>query len=262
MTDAARGRCGGSVAAPCLARAAAPVVLAAAAAGMIWVVGEACGMILAGGAADPGSGPLLALLALAAGGPAGRRPAVMPPAWVLDALAGVMLAVAAVSAARLAAGRLAAARPWRRGGTAVDTDVAHLLLAIAMSGMLTTSLRTMPAAVWEPVISVLTAWLVLRAARNARAHGLRSLPGADCSSCALHCSTCSSRSRRPARTAARWRAWGRRRHPLLALAFALALVGYSVLDIGRLSAGGPSRVTAGCRTAMGLIMAFMLIVVA
>jgi hypothetical protein len=32
---------------------------------VIWVVGEAFGMILAGGATDPNSGPLLALLALA-----------------------------------------------------------------------------------------------------------------------------------------------------------------------------------------------------
>jgi len=31
----------------------------------IWVVGQAFGMILAGGATDPNSGPLLALLALA-----------------------------------------------------------------------------------------------------------------------------------------------------------------------------------------------------
>jgi hypothetical protein len=41
------------------------LVLAVVAAGMIWVIGEAFGMILAGGATDPDSGPLLALLALA-----------------------------------------------------------------------------------------------------------------------------------------------------------------------------------------------------
>lgn len=34
-------------------------------AGVIWVIGEAFGMILAGGATDPDTGPLLALLALA-----------------------------------------------------------------------------------------------------------------------------------------------------------------------------------------------------
>jgi hypothetical protein len=41
----------------------------------------------------------------------------MTPAWLLDAVAAIMLAVAAVSAARLAA-----ARPWRRGAVVIDTD--------------------------------------------------------------------------------------------------------------------------------------------
>ena len=45
--------------------ARAAVLLAPAVAAVIWVVGEAFGMILAGGATDPNSGPLLALLALA-----------------------------------------------------------------------------------------------------------------------------------------------------------------------------------------------------
>jgi hypothetical protein len=41
------------------------LVLAIAIAGVTWVIGEAFGMILAGGATDPDTGPLLALLALA-----------------------------------------------------------------------------------------------------------------------------------------------------------------------------------------------------
>ncbi len=48
---------------PPLARAT--LILALAVAAVIWVVGEAFGTILAGGATDPNSGPLLALLALA-----------------------------------------------------------------------------------------------------------------------------------------------------------------------------------------------------
>ncbi len=44
--------------------ARATLVLAIVVAAVIWVVGEAFGMILAGGATDPNSGPLLALLAL------------------------------------------------------------------------------------------------------------------------------------------------------------------------------------------------------
>ena len=45
--------------------AGATLILAIAIAAAIWVVGEAFGAILAGGATDPNSGPLLALLALA-----------------------------------------------------------------------------------------------------------------------------------------------------------------------------------------------------
>ena len=45
--------------------ARAALVLAMVVAAVIWVVGEAFGMILAGGATDPNSGPLLILLALA-----------------------------------------------------------------------------------------------------------------------------------------------------------------------------------------------------
>ena len=45
--------------------ARATVLLALVVAAVIWVVGEAFGMILAGGATDPNSGLLLALLALA-----------------------------------------------------------------------------------------------------------------------------------------------------------------------------------------------------
>ena len=106
---------------------------------------------------------------------------MLTPAWILDAFAAVMLAVAAVSAARVAA-----ARPWRHGATVGDADIAHLLMAIAMSGMLTASLRTIPVAAWESVFSVMSAWFVVRAAGAVRARGLRALPGVHCVPCALH----------------------------------------------------------------------------
>jgi hypothetical protein len=59
--------------------APAALVLAVVVAAFIWVFGEAFGQILAGGATDPNSGPLLALLALAywplaTGGLQARRP--------------------------------------------------------------------------------------------------------------------------------------------------------------------------------------------
>ena len=62
---------------PPLARSA--LILALVVAAFIWVFGEAFGQILAGGATDPNSAPLLALVALAywplaTAGPRARRP--------------------------------------------------------------------------------------------------------------------------------------------------------------------------------------------
>ena len=95
----------------------------------------------------------------------GRRDdGMMTPAWILDIFAAVMLVVAAVSAARLVA-----ARPWQHGSVVLaDTDIAHLLMAIAMAGMLAASLQTLPNGAWEVIFGVLTAWFGYRVTRDAR----------------------------------------------------------------------------------------------
>jgi hypothetical protein len=92
------------------------------------------------------------------------------PAWILHVFAAVMLLVAAVSAARLAA-----ASRWRGGE--VDIDAAHLLMAIAMAGMLTASLSTLPAGAWEVIFGALTAWFAWCVYREVRASGARALVG-------------------------------------------------------------------------------------
>ena len=176
---------------------------------------------------------------------------MMPPAGLLDGLAAVMLAVAAVSAARVIA-----ARPWRRGAPAVDTDVANLFMAVAMSGMLAVSMRLAPAVAWEPALSVLMAWFAYRAVRVARSDGLRALPGAPCAACVLHCAAMLYMFlavAAPAQPA---------RYPALGFAFALALAGYCLRDLGRLAGEPPAWVAGGCRIATGVTMAFMLIVMA
>jgi hypothetical protein len=63
------------------------LALALAFAGFAWVVGQDLGGILSAGATDPGSGPLLALLALA-GWRWGKQPAVTVPAGTAGARAG------------------------------------------------------------------------------------------------------------------------------------------------------------------------------
>ncbi len=94
----------------------------------------------------------------------------MTPSWILDILAAVMLLVAAISA-----GRLVAARP-RAGSTGdADIDIAHLLMGIAMAGMLVASLTTLPNGVWDAIFAVLTAWFGWRVYRESRVQGARVL---------------------------------------------------------------------------------------
>ena len=86
----------------------------------------------------------------------------MTPAWILDIFAALMLMVAAISAARLVE-----ARPWQRGSGLLDTDVAHLLMGIAMAGMLATRLTTLSNAAWVVIFAVLTR-VVRRPGRRGR----------------------------------------------------------------------------------------------
>jgi hypothetical protein len=99
----------------------------------------------------------------------------MTPAWIFDLLAALMLVVAAVSAVRLVV-----ARPWRPGSVIVDTDIAHLLMAIAMAGVLTAGLRTLSDAAWEVIFGVMIAWFAFRVVLDARANGARALAGGHC----------------------------------------------------------------------------------
>jgi Domain of unknown function (DUF5134) len=93
------------------------------------------------------------------------------PAWILDIFAAVMLLVATVSA-----GQLSVARAWTRAG-ARDADIAgsHLLMGIAMAGMLVTGLRTLPNVGWELVFAVMTAWFAWCLGRESRGRGAGAL---------------------------------------------------------------------------------------
>src|SRR6266536_786829 len=67
----------------------------------------------------------------------------------------VLLALVAVAVCR--AGRLAASRRWRRP-TELDTDGAHVVMGVAMAGMLVSGLRTQPSVIWEVVFAAAAAW--------------------------------------------------------------------------------------------------------
>ena len=179
----------------------------------------------------------------------------MTPAWLLGAFAALMLLVAAVSAARLAA-----ARPWRHGSVVIDTDVAHLLMAIAMAGMLTASLRTLTDTAWEVIFGLLAAWFAVRVTLDARANGARALAGGHCAPHLVHSASMlymflalSAAAGAPAGMSGMSGMPGgpgqvmTLRYPTLAFLFALILAGYSVWDLDQLSgrryAFGPARVS-------------------
>lgn len=151
----------------------------------------------------------------------------MTPAWILDAFAALMLVVAAVSAARLAV-----ARPWRRDLAAADADMSHLLMAVAMAGMLAPGLNVAPDAAWEVVFGLMTAWFAWRAWHGVREQGVRALAAGHCAPHLVHggamlymylALTGGSGSMMPTLA-----------YPTLAFAFTLALLGYSAVDLDQL----------------------------
>ncbi len=163
----------------------------------------------------------------------------MTPAWLLDLVAAVMLVVAALSAARLAA-----AGPWRRGAV-TDTDVAHLLMSVAMAGMLTPGLRTLPDAAWEVIFGLLAAWFAVRVARDTSRNGVRALAGGHCAPHLVHSTSMlymflAMTTAVPAAAGAggmdmQETSGMTLRYPTLALLFAFILAGYSVWDLDQLS---------------------------
>ena len=95
---------------------------------------------------------------------------MMIPAWILDIFAAVMLAVVALSAARLVTARRAGGH-WPES----DIDAAHVLMGVAMAGMLVSGLHTLPNAVWAVIFAIVTVWFGWQVTAEARAHGARAL---------------------------------------------------------------------------------------
>jgi hypothetical protein len=163
----------------------------------------------------------------------------MTPSWILDVFAAVMLAVAAVSAARLVA-----ARPWRQGSVVADTDIAHLLMAIAMAGMLVSGLATLPDTVWEFVFAVMTAWFAYRVITDARANGMRALAGGHCAPHLVHSAAMLYMFLALAARASTGQGMSGMggssgmaslEVPTLGLVFALILAGYTIWDLDQIS---------------------------
>ena len=171
----------------------------------------------------------------------------MPPAWILNIFAALMLVVPAVSAARLAA-----ARPWQRGAVITDTDISHLLMGLAMAGMLTSSLTTLSNTAWEVIFGVLTAWFAYRVVRDARANGVRALAGGHCAPHLVHSGAMlymflaltAPMAGGSGMSGMGGSSGSTLKYPTLAFVFALILIGYTIWDLDQLSALRHSLATA------------------
>jgi len=84
------------------------------------------------------------------------------PTWLTAIFAAASLAVAVYCA-----GRLIAARRWHRP-TELDTDGAHVVMGVAMAGMLVSGLRTLPSAIWEVVFAAAAVWFGYRMLQRRR----------------------------------------------------------------------------------------------
>ncbi len=181
----------------------------------------------------------------------------MTPAWILDTFAAIMLVVAAVSAARLAG-----ARPWQRGAVITDTDISHLLMGIAMAGMLAPGLTTLPNGGWAAVFGVLTVWFGYRVVRDYRASGTRALAVGHCAPHLVHSAAMLYvflAITAPAASGgsgtggmAGMSAMSTLTYPTMGFVFALILIGYTIWDLDQLSSlrHGLAAAVAGAASAV------------
>jgi hypothetical protein len=164
----------------------------------------------------------------------------MTPAWILDIFAAIMLVVAAVSAARLLE-----VRPWQRGAVITDTDISHLLMGIAMAGMLAPSLTTLPDDAWAVVFGVLAVWFGYRVVRDYQASGTRALAVGHCAPHLVHSvamlymflaiTTPAMSGGSGMAGMAGMGGMGALHVPTLGFVFALILIGYTIWDLDQLS---------------------------
>ena len=201
------------------------------------------------------------------------------PGWLSGVFAALMLTVAAYCA-----GRLVTARLWRRP-TELDTDAAHIVMGVAMAGMLASGLRTLPATLWAGVFAAGAAWFggqalrgrALRgwALRGRARHGAAASPWR-CAHATPHLVECAAMVYMFVLPPGPFGSPAGSRFSFLSLPLALFLLGYVVLQGDRLTgpapAGTASCATPGsgrprlaprcavlCKIAMGITMGYMLV---
>jgi Domain of unknown function (DUF5134) len=178
---------------------------------------------------------------------------VTGPAWLAGVLAALMILIAAGCAGRLAISHL------RRRDTELDADGLHVLMGVAMAGMLEPRLGPLPGTAWQAVFAAAAAWFAWQAIR-----GRRRPAGLRCAHPAPHAVECAAMvymlvpagslpsghgsgmampgMSGPAATAA---------NPALALVLALFMLGYMVWTTDRLASLSRARAAATARGAAG-----------
>jgi hypothetical protein len=179
---------------------------------------------------------------------------VTGPSWLAGTLAVVMIATAIYCF-----GRLVAARHWRRA-TDYDVDGVHMLMGVAMAGMLVPRLNPLSGSAWELIFGAAVAWFGWHAIGGYRsrpaagrrwvAHDLQHLVACGAMlymflavSVVKAGSTGTGMSMNaPAAST---------RPPTLALVFALALLGYVIWTADRLTSVAPVAALRAMATQAG-----------
>lgn len=155
------------------------------------------------------------------------------PSWIGYLLAAVMIVTAVYCVSRLAAARL------RGRPTEPDVDIVHVLMGVAMAGMLVPPLRSLPDGAWEAAFGAALGWFGWQAIRAHRAGGgaAHYLPHVLASGAMVYMFLAVPPARTgpaPAGVTMAGQSAAAVRFPVLALALAVALFGYVMWVTDRL----------------------------
>jgi hypothetical protein len=161
------------------------------------------------------------------------------PGWLAAGLAALMLLIAASCTARLAI-------PGLRGRhTEPDADALHVIMGVAMAGMLEPRLSPCPAMIWQAVFGAAAAWFTWQAVRARSCHRPARVL---CAHPAPHAVECAAMIYMllPARNAGRAAMAGMNGTPALAnpalgLILALFMVGYVLWTTDQLASRSRAR---------------------
>jgi hypothetical protein len=175
---------------------------------------------------------------------------VSGPAWLAAGTAVLMIVIAIYCAGRLAISRL------RGRHTELDADGLHVLMGVAMAGMLEPRLTPVPGTAWRAVFAAAAAWFAWQATRAGRRDGR-----ARCAHPVPHAVECAAMvymllpfgswpaGRQPGMAMPGMSQGATAGNPALTLVLALFMLGYVLWATDRLASLSRARVAATAREA-------------